>query len=115
MMVLASSDFNMPLVFAGLVLLASMGIGLYACFAVLERRLTDGPSERPSSYPAERERGPGLRNKSGVTICTVAGTGLAVERRVKTIVAGLPAVSCRHPDLFRGPGNRFGVARSYPA
>ena len=49
MMVLASSDFNMPLVFAGLVLLASMGIGLYACFAVLERRLT-GWAQRKTEF-----------------------------------------------------------------
>lgn len=49
MMVLASSDFNMPLVFAGLVLLASMGIGLYACFAALERRLT-GWAQRKTEF-----------------------------------------------------------------
>lgn len=39
MMVIASSRFEVPLVFAGLMVVAAMGIGLYAVFAVLERRL----------------------------------------------------------------------------
>lgn len=49
MMILASSDFNMPLVFAGLFLLAAMGIALYACFAGLERRLT-GWAQRKTEF-----------------------------------------------------------------
>ncbi|MCS7061165.1 MAG: ABC transporter permease [Anaerolineae bacterium] len=39
MMVIASSRFEVPLVFAGLMVVAVMGIALYAVFAVLERRL----------------------------------------------------------------------------
>jgi NitT/TauT family transport system permease protein len=39
MMLIASSSFNVPLVFAGLMVLAVMGVALYAVFAVLERRL----------------------------------------------------------------------------
>lgn len=39
MMMIASSSFNVPLVFAGLMVLAAMGISLYAIFAVLERRM----------------------------------------------------------------------------
>jgi len=39
MMTSASSQFNVPLVFGGLLLIALMGIGLYAVFALLERRL----------------------------------------------------------------------------
>lgn len=39
MMMIASSSFNVPLVFAGLMILAFMGVSLYAVFAVLERRL----------------------------------------------------------------------------
>lgn len=39
MMLIASSQFNVPLVFAGLMVLAIMGISLYAVFAVLERRM----------------------------------------------------------------------------
>ncbi|MFT7182610.1 MAG: NitT/TauT family transport system permease protein, partial [Planctomycetota bacterium] len=39
MMLIASSSFNVPLVFAGLMVLAVMGVTLYAIFAVLERRL----------------------------------------------------------------------------
>ena len=40
MMIIASSNIDVPLVFAGLVILAFMGIALYAVFAVLERRMT---------------------------------------------------------------------------
>jgi len=38
MMVRASADFDVPLAFAGLLLLALMGIAMYAVFAVVERR-----------------------------------------------------------------------------
>lgn len=40
MMMIASSSFNVPLVFAGLFVLAAMGIALYAIFAFVERRVT---------------------------------------------------------------------------
>jgi len=40
LMIAASSRFDVPLVFAGLVVIAALGIGLYALFAVLEGRLT---------------------------------------------------------------------------
>ncbi len=36
----ASANFRIPLVFAGLFVVAAMGIGMYALFAVLERRMT---------------------------------------------------------------------------
>jgi NitT/TauT family transport system permease protein len=39
MMTSASSQFNVPLVFGGLLLIALMSIALYAIFAILERRL----------------------------------------------------------------------------
>jgi NitT/TauT family transport system permease protein len=39
MMLRASSSFNVPLVFAGLMILAVMGISLYAIFSVIERRM----------------------------------------------------------------------------
>ncbi len=39
MMVIASSRFEVPLVFAGLLVVAAMGIALYAVFALLERRM----------------------------------------------------------------------------
>jgi NitT/TauT family transport system permease protein len=39
MMTSASSQFNVPLVFGGLLLIALMGIALYTVFALLERRL----------------------------------------------------------------------------
>lgn len=39
MMTAASSQFNVPLVFGGLLVIATMGIALYAVFAGLERRL----------------------------------------------------------------------------
>lgn len=40
MMLVASSRFEVPLVFAGLVVVAVMGVLLFAFFAVIERRLT---------------------------------------------------------------------------
>lgn len=40
LMLQASSSFKVPLVFAGLIVVALMGILMYAAFAVLERRLT---------------------------------------------------------------------------
>ena len=38
LMLSASSSFRVPLVFAGLIVVAIMGIGMYAVFAILERR-----------------------------------------------------------------------------
>jgi NitT/TauT family transport system permease protein len=40
LMMSASSRFNVPLVFAGLIVIAAMGIGMYAIFAALESRTT---------------------------------------------------------------------------
>lgn len=39
MMVIASSRYEVPLVFAGLLVVAAMGIALYAVFALVERRM----------------------------------------------------------------------------
>jgi NitT/TauT family transport system permease protein len=47
--VIASGNFDVPLVFAGLVILATMGIGLYAIFAFAERRLT-GWAQRKNEF-----------------------------------------------------------------
>jgi len=40
LMMSASSRFNMPLVFAGLLVIAAMGIAMYGAFSVIERRST---------------------------------------------------------------------------
>ncbi|MCZ8316985.1 ABC transporter permease [Phreatobacter sp.] len=40
MMMVASSTFNVPLVFAGLFILAGLGVGLYAIFSLAESRVT---------------------------------------------------------------------------
>jgi NitT/TauT family transport system permease protein len=40
LMIVASSRFDVALVFAGLVIIAAMGVALFAAFAVLERRFT---------------------------------------------------------------------------
>jgi NitT/TauT family transport system permease protein len=40
MMMIASSSFNVPLVFAGLFLLGGMGVMLYVLFSLIERRVT---------------------------------------------------------------------------
>jgi NitT/TauT family transport system permease protein len=39
-MMIASSNFDVPLVFAGLLILAMLGIGLYAIFSLIETRVT---------------------------------------------------------------------------
>ncbi len=39
-MMIASSNFDVPLVFAGLLILAVMGVSLYAVFSLLEARIT---------------------------------------------------------------------------
>ncbi|WP_114860242.1 ABC transporter permease [Azospirillum brasilense] len=40
MMLIASSNFNVPLVFAGLFILAGLGVALYVVFSLIERRVT---------------------------------------------------------------------------
>ncbi len=40
LMMSASSKFNMPLVFAGLLVIAAMGVAMYGIFSVIERRST---------------------------------------------------------------------------
>jgi NitT/TauT family transport system permease protein len=40
MMMIASSNFDVPLTFAGLLVLAAMGVAFYAIFALLEARFT---------------------------------------------------------------------------
>ena len=40
MMLIASSNFNVPLVFAGLFILAGLGVALYAVFSLIEKRVT---------------------------------------------------------------------------
>ncbi len=40
LMLQASSSFRVPLVFAGLIVVAVMGVGMYAVFALVERRVT---------------------------------------------------------------------------
>jgi NitT/TauT family transport system permease protein len=40
LMLSASSSFRVPLVFAGLIVVAIMGVGMYAAFALIERRFT---------------------------------------------------------------------------
>ena len=40
LMLQASSSFRVPLVFAGLIVVAVMGVGMYAIFALIEKRMT---------------------------------------------------------------------------
>ena len=55
MMIAASARYEVPLVFAGLVVLAAMGVALYAIFAIFEGRLTGwayrGQSISPMTPP----------------------------------------------------------------
>jgi NitT/TauT family transport system permease protein len=48
-MLVASSSFDVPLVFAGLLVIAAMGIGMYAIFAAIEHRFT-GWATRGAAY-----------------------------------------------------------------
>ena len=48
-MLVASSNFNTPLMFAGLIVIAAMAIGMYAIFAVMDRRFT-GWATRDMAY-----------------------------------------------------------------
>jgi NitT/TauT family transport system permease protein len=40
LMMIASSSFDVPLVFAGLFILAALGVGLYVVFSLIEGRVT---------------------------------------------------------------------------
>jgi len=51
MMMIASSSFNVPLVFAGLFVLAGLGIALYVAFSLVEHRVT-GWAHRRSDLAA---------------------------------------------------------------
>jgi NitT/TauT family transport system permease protein len=51
MMMIASSSFNVPLVFAGLFVLAGLGVALYAIFSLIEHRTT-GWAHRKSELAA---------------------------------------------------------------
>lgn len=46
MMMIATSSFNVPLVFAGLLILAAMGVTLYAIFALIEYRMMGWATRR---------------------------------------------------------------------
>jgi NitT/TauT family transport system permease protein len=48
-MLVASSNFNTPLMFAGLIVIAAMAIAMYAIFAVMDRRFT-GWATRDMAY-----------------------------------------------------------------
>lgn len=48
-MLVASSNFNTPLMFAGLIVIAAMAIGMYAIFAIADRRFT-GWATRSMDY-----------------------------------------------------------------
>lgn len=50
-MLIASSNFNTPLMFAGLIVIAVMSIGMYAIFAVLDKRFT-GWATRDMTFAA---------------------------------------------------------------
>jgi NitT/TauT family transport system permease protein len=45
-MMSASSNFDVPLVFAGLFVLAALGVALYVAFSLIERRVTGWASRR---------------------------------------------------------------------
>jgi NitT/TauT family transport system permease protein len=49
LMMIASSSFDVPLVFAGLLILAALGVGLYVIFSFIEARVT-GWARRKDEY-----------------------------------------------------------------
>lgn len=50
LMLVASADFNTPLAFAGLIVIAIMAIGMYAIFAAMESRFTGWATRDSMSY-----------------------------------------------------------------
>jgi NitT/TauT family transport system permease protein len=50
MMMIASSSFNVPLVFAGLFVLAALGVSLYAVFSILERRVVGWAMRKSETF-----------------------------------------------------------------
>ena len=50
LMMIASSNFDVPLVFAGLLILAALGVALYAIFSLIEVRVT-GWARRKTNSP----------------------------------------------------------------
>ena len=51
MMIASSSSFNVPLVFAGLFVLAALGVALYVIFSLVEHASPAGRTARPKSPP----------------------------------------------------------------
>ncbi|MNU09133.1 hypothetical protein D3C72_2555310 [compost metagenome] len=49
-MMTASSNFDVPLVFSGLFILAALGVALYAIFSLIESRVT-GWATRKNEIP----------------------------------------------------------------
>jgi len=49
LMMSASSSMNMPLVFAGLIVIGVMGVVMYELFALLEKRLTGWAHRNPNA------------------------------------------------------------------
>ena len=49
LMMSASSSMNMPLVFAGLMVIGVMGVVMYELFALVERRLTGWAHRNPNA------------------------------------------------------------------
>jgi len=47
----ASSNFNVPLVFAGLFILAALGVALYVAFSLIEGRLTGWATRKNDPIP----------------------------------------------------------------
>ncbi len=55
-MMIASSNFDVPLVFAGLLILAALGVALYAIFSLIESTSPAGPIARTTLRSAEGSR-----------------------------------------------------------
>jgi NitT/TauT family transport system permease protein len=51
LMMIASSSFDVPLVFAGLFILAALGVALYVVFSLIESRVT-GWAVRSDNFAA---------------------------------------------------------------
>ena len=56
-MIIASGNFDVPMVFAGLVILAVMGVMLYAVSAFVEGRLTGWSQRKDASASVVMARG----------------------------------------------------------
>ena len=112
-MLIAGSNFNVPLVFAALLVVGIMGIGMYAIFAALEHRFA-GWSMRGRRHRVRRQRvAPPVRDHGSCPCRSSlrpwswkerrAQGGRAVSARAGRVCCGFPSAGTRDVAFVRSP------------